>query len=582
MADSHILEVTIASDDHRMLSANAEAWWLVQNDVFVPFESFLTDESRRVFQHRLEKGDSSWFLVSFAKEPSAAYLTRIEADASVPESGAMLRVVMARLAPLMDDYLRQNNTLLSCSAMLSFQEDLYYEYTPAENRVRLFNTRHTHFTRESLTLEEFRSLLQEQCGPEAEAPLETWMNHLRKGTSRFRLSVPANLIHREDGGIRSVLVRGLSVHFSGGQAAAVGCVHPVRDRSEENREIVYDGLTGAVSRDHILRMAEDRINRLKAQGTAVAILDIDYFKHVNDNFGHQHGDDILRQVVSLTREEIRSSGVVGRIGGDEFLLLFYHVSGETELRAYLRSIKSMIAASLEHITVSIGAAIYPDDAGDFSDVFMVADYCLYLAKDKGRNRYVIHNFAKHPPAEEIRKIRSVGDRSLVKGRDDLPLGEALVQMRYLFRCGKPPSLPDLLGEFAVRANIPLLTLWREDNRSLLAAGGIEKNTADALARFLAGHTLRELWIPRYEEDGMCVVNTVDKPEEGYPEVRAALTACGVGSYIYIPLQDADGIPVGLVFAVVNRKIFWNQQQYIHYRLFADLVSLCRVTAPVSG
>ena len=78
MADSHILEVTIASDDHRMLSANAEAWWLVQNDVFVPFESFLTDESRRVFLHRLEKGDSSWFLVSFAKEPSAAYLTRIE------------------------------------------------------------------------------------------------------------------------------------------------------------------------------------------------------------------------------------------------------------------------------------------------------------------------------------------------------------------------------------------------------------------------------------------------------------------------------------------------------------------------
>ena len=155
-------------------------------------------------------------------------------------------------------------------------------------------------------------------------------------------------------------------------------------------------------------------------------------------------------------------------------------------------------------------------------------------------------------------------------------------MRYLFRCGKPPSLPDLLGEFAVRANIPLLTLWREDNRSLLAAGGIEKNTADALARFLAGHALRELWIPRYEEDGMCVVNTVDKPEEGYPEVRAALTACGVGSYIYIPLHGADGIPVGLVFAVVNRKIFWNQQQYIHYRLFADLVSLCRVTAPVSG
>ena len=78
---------------------------------------------------------------------------------------------------------------------------------------------------------------------------------------------------------------------------------------------------------------------------------------------------------------------------------------------------------------------------------------------------------------------------------------------------------------------------------------------------------------------MCVVNTVNKPEEGYPEVRDPLMKCGIGSYIYIPLNDAEGTPVAMIFAVVNRKVFWNQQQYMHYRLFADLITRCRVTDP---
>ena len=72
MIDSRILEVLIASDDHRMLSANAEAWWLVQNDVFVPFESFLTPESKQVFLHHLQTFDTSWFLTFFAR-PSPSY-----------------------------------------------------------------------------------------------------------------------------------------------------------------------------------------------------------------------------------------------------------------------------------------------------------------------------------------------------------------------------------------------------------------------------------------------------------------------------------------------------------------------------
>ncbi len=578
MADSHILEVMIAMVDHRMLSANAEAWWLVQNDVFVPFESFLTEESRRVFLDHLDASDSSWFLAFFSREPETAYLARIEPAPAGSGSGVMFRVVLTRLDLLMEEHLRQNDTLASYDAMLSFHEDLYYEYHPESDRIVLYNVRRTHFTGGAVPLDGFRRQLEAGCTPDSLPLLQNWMDHIRKGTPRFKLNIPCNLINANDSGIQAVLIRGTTAHHGNGQSVLVGMVHPMRERTNEVHDVTYDPLTGAVSREHIFRMAQDRINRLKAEGAALAILDIDFFKHVNDNYGHLHGDEILRRITAVIQEELKSAGLVGRIGGDEFLLLFYHVSGETELRAYLRSIRSVIAASLDPITVSIGAAMYPDAADNCNDIFMVADYCLYLAKEKGRNRYIIHTPEKHPPVDEIRKIQAGGDRSLVKGRDDLPLGEVLVQLRYLAVYGKQPPLSSMVNEFAVRAGIPLVSVWRRDTGSLAAAGGREKRDVDALHTFFEKYRPDDLWIPRYETDGMCIVNTVDKPEEGFPEMRAVLTACAVGSYIYIPFSDADGVPAALVFAAVHRKVFWNQQHYMHFRLFADLLACCRISA----
>ena len=575
MADSRILEVLIAADDHRMLSANAEAWWLVQNDVFVPFESFLTEKSKQLFLEHLSNSDTSWFLSFFSNEPETAYLTRIDPDES-SGGNATIRIVLTRLDILMEEHLRQNDALISYDEMLSFYDDLYYEYLPETDQVILYNTRQSHFTQGIMPLDEFRRELEQKCHAEALPALQEWMDHLRKGTPRFKLSIPCNIINREDQGVHSVIVRGSQTRHHNGKPAQVGTVHPVRERTNEENEVTYDALTGAVSKEHITRIAQDRINRLKAEGTAIAILDVDFFKHVNDNFGHQQGDEILRQMTAIMQDELKSAGLVGRIGGDEFMLLFYHVSGETELRAYLRSIKSVVGATLDQVTVSIGAAVYPNDAANYNDIFMVADYCLYLAKEKGRNRYIIHTLAKHPPVDEIRKIQADGERNLVKGRDDLPLGEALVQMQFMVQYGKQPAITSMLNEFAARANLPLVSLWRRDDRSLIAVGGKEKNDVDALRKYFENHAPDELWISRYVCDGMCVMNTVDKPEEGYLEVREPLTACEIGSYIYIPFDDADGIPAALIFAVVHRKVFWNQQQYSHFRLFADTLARCRL------
>ena len=107
MLDSRIMAVLIASDDHRLLSANAEAWWLAQNDVFVSFESFLTEESQAEFMDRLSARNGGWFLVFFQKQPEIPYLTRFAFDA--PNlNDSVIQIILTRLDELMDMYFKKD------------------------------------------------------------------------------------------------------------------------------------------------------------------------------------------------------------------------------------------------------------------------------------------------------------------------------------------------------------------------------------------------------------------------------------------------------------------------------------------
>lgn len=571
MFDSRLLEVLIAADDHRLLSANAEAWWLAQNDVFVPLESFLTQESREAFLSRLVAGNHDWFLTRFQNAPDVPYLTRIVPQGEDGQSGAMIRIVLCRLDQLMDNFRQQDYALNAYDTMLSLYEDLFFEYIPSEDAITLYNTKQSAYSNGAMALDDFRGALAARCDEENLPALDALIANLRGGTPRFHITIPQNLFN-DDAGIQSVQCRYVTMHHRSDRISLVGLIHPMRTRGAEENEITYDALTGVIQKEHITRMAEDRIDRQRAERSALAILDVDYFKHVNDNYGHQYGDQLLRQVAGILVTEVKDGGAVGRIGGDEFMILFYHVENETALRAYLRSIKSVISAVLPGTTVSIGSAVYPEAAGNYSDLFLVADYCLYLAKEKGRNRYIIHTPGKHPLLEQIKAEQASGERNLVRGRDDLPLGDALVQLQYMMRYGKRPPLGTLINEFAVRAAIPLLSLWRLKEQGLVAAGGKEKQDVDALQAFAASHAFTELEIPRYLKDGMTVVHTVDKKEEGYPELREALLEHQVMSYIYIPFRDRSAEPYALILASINRKIFWNEEHLKYYRIFADMLS----------
>ena len=123
---------------------------------------------------------------------------------------------------------------------------------------------------------------------------------------------------------------------------------------------------------------------------AVISVDIDHFKRVNDTFGHDVGDETLRSVAGLMKQNSRPSDLLCRVGGEEFVLLLpdSSIAAAVDIAERLRlSIASTALEAVGHITVSLGVALWR--AGDsMDDVFQKADQLLYRAKQQGRNQVV--------------------------------------------------------------------------------------------------------------------------------------------------------------------------------------------------
>lgn len=164
-------------------------------------------------------------------------------------------------------------------------------------------------------------------------------------------------------------------------------------------QATHDSLTDLFNRpavmDHISLRLSDADSEAALGGFALLLLDLDGFKEVNDNFGHDAGDLLLKEAAQRARLALRDSDFVARLGGDEFLIVIPQVSDQENAEHIARKLIDAIGASYtlgKHdacVTASIGISLFPHHARDREALMKCADIALYEAKDAGRNRAVI-------------------------------------------------------------------------------------------------------------------------------------------------------------------------------------------------
>ena len=156
----------------------------------------------------------------------------------------------------------------------------------------------------------------------------------------------------------------------------------------------FDALTGLPNRRATLVRFREEAARVTRQGQqlSMVVFDIDHFKKVNDSFGHPVGDKVLMHVAGVLSSQKRDEDVLGRIGGEEFVLLLPEQSADEAAEAAERLRRAVAASPLTHaghplsVTVSGGVSTFPDEGNDWDEVFLAADKRLYSSKHAGRNR----------------------------------------------------------------------------------------------------------------------------------------------------------------------------------------------------
>ena len=218
----------------------------------------------------------------------------------------------------------------------------------------------------------------------------------RPFTAEYRVISP-------DGGVRWVLDRTVILpHVDGQPTLTQGMIFDITDRKRAEEELSHranhDPLTGLPNRDQFRAALDEAILHARTHDHAVAVMyvDLDDFKIVNDGFGHEVGDEVLVAVAECLRNATRASDLVGRDGGDEFMVLMpdlpaaldeaTHAAELAAARVREALLRPVSAASNEFdVSASVGVSLFPFDAADTQTLLKHADAAMYDAKAAGRD-----------------------------------------------------------------------------------------------------------------------------------------------------------------------------------------------------
>ena len=222
-----------------------------------------------------------------------------------------------------------------------------------------------------------------------------------KDTGEKQSNIEYRVRHKDGGWHWHTSSLSLMWDLDSATGSLIGIDRDINDRKlleEELRlQATTDGLTGIFNRRHFLMRAEEELQRMRRYGGSCALLmvDIDHFKEVNDNFGHDSGDVVLKLVANLCREAMRATDILGRVGGEEFAILLLEASVQEAVLVANRlrqSIQDTVFRTdnqhLIRLQASIGLAEHFTTIESLNELMVRADKALYRAKNEGRNRVV--------------------------------------------------------------------------------------------------------------------------------------------------------------------------------------------------
>lgn len=375
---------------------------------------------------------------------------------------------------------------------------------------------------------------------------------VKSGRDRIKSGIDAAVFHERTQNVRYEC-RLRTIYKDDMRDKVIGLVVIVSSEKPEKKyyltEEAYDPGTGLLNKRAINEYALEKIHE-NSEGVYLAIMDVDDFKRINDGFGHMFGDEVLAKVSEIIRSVLNARGVAGRFGGDEFMVVFEEIDSETTLRRILKTISKHIQWAFEDVegltvTTSIGIAKCPDDGVVYEELFQKADKCLYIAKAKGKNRFIIYDEAKHGTVvNEEAASRNIGLRANISEAEKHAVISELVLK--LHREGKA-ALHDAMEQMQVYFDVDGVALY----------AGADMRRVDSVGKYVNPiQNLSCIYEPAYLEyfdgQGFYLEGSMARLENKVPSAYRMYTEQENKEFVQCVVLD-NGTPLAVVaFDFFNR------------------------------
>lgn len=361
---------------------------------------------------------------------------------------------------------------------------------------------------------------------------------VERGVPEFSAELSADL-YSDDGEIKPCLITGSTITREGVPVMTVGIVKRLtpQDSTAPDRDNYLDPLTRLYNKAYIQNMAKQAVGNRNGSHSAIFIMDIDNFKEINDSFGHMYGDEVLSRVAGVVLDVLADNGVAGRIGGDEFMGIIYNVKDKEMVRHILRSIRSSVEYLYSdvagvNVTCSIGAARCPEDGDSYDELFNCADKCLYIAKEKGKNRYIIYQ-------EELHGTIRIADRQQTKIENNSANVNDNISMVVKDAIGRlyadgSTAIPEVLEMIAKAGRFDRACVYFGDDNKLVYSYGAECSDR----AFWSGSVP---YLEHFNNDNMHVASNLFKVEGIDKEIFEKFRSQHTGCFVQAILGDKKNV-----------------------------------------
>lgn len=413
------------------------------------------------------------------------------------------------------------------------------------------------------TLEEWKnSLLPDKIVPESEKEFIALCDDIGSARKDFRHSIRA----RGFSGAKESEECIFTCRFVDGQDGGdiVGCVETGKYKP---REIGIDPLN---DKDAFLDMLNKRAlveqaNRIMStpeiKNSFFILLDLDNFKSVNDTYGHIVGDEVLTTFTRIINNSLNSRGFVGRMGGDEIIIITENIADQTELRNMLRTIRTTVEWTFRNdpralnVTCSMGVCEYPTNGSDFNKLYSLADKMLYIAKSKGKNRYIIYTPELHD--SQLNKSAAAVLKSVqTPASDKIGIMYRLVDKYLVHHTYNNAKIFSELGEAFSLSEI--LMIYEDFSVAFQWTPDGISSDIETIVHFKPDSKFGEL----FNSDNLLVLDGLYKLDGNCSEIEGCLNEKGVKSALIYRIDRGNEFSGYVMFAKKTQRQKWSDYDII--------------------